>query len=382
MEASCGLTQSSGGPAADEGLLRLIYEGPLEPQPWRGFLREIRLRLQSGYANFAFHRAGAAPGNIVAIEDADWDCSVHGERYQAIYGRLDPLPYLSMQPGEHYLLPDLLAQAGPAGDRFYREFLQPAGMDGLVIVHVAEPGGMRAWVSIARKASALPFGADALALIRAITPHLTTALKLFAALSRAEIERSMYCDAVNHFAIGTVILDGMGRVISVDEVATRIMAGCPALTVRAERLRLAHGGDDKELQELIAAGLAADASGFCRALRLPRHPYVGLLVRMTGNVQRSMSESAPALAVHISDSRMDRSAPEGQLMALLGLTRTEACLAMQLVRGHTLVESAQALGLTEQTVRTYCKQIFAKTGTRRQVDLVRLILTSVASLAE
>ena len=42
---------------------------------------------------------------------------------------------------------------------------------------------------------------------------------------------------------------------------------------------------------------------------------------------------------------------------------------------------AEAFGLTEHTDRTYSKQIFAKTGARRQADLVRLILTSVATLA-
>jgi DNA-binding CsgD family transcriptional regulator len=131
---------------------------------------------------------------------------------------------------------------------------------------------------------------------------------------------------------------------------------------------------------LIGAGPTTDPGGFCRAMRLPRHPHLGLLVRTAGSAQRSVSESAPALAVHISDTRIDRTAPEDQLMALLGLTRTEAGLAVQLAQGRTLVEAAQALGLTEQTVRTYSKQIFAKTGTRRQVDLVRLILTSVASL--
>jgi PAS domain-containing protein len=241
METACGRARTSAAAAADDELLSVIYEGPLESPPWRAFLCEIRRRLQSGYANFAFHGAATAPAEIVAIEDADWDCSAHGERYHATYGRLDPLPYLAMQPGEHYLVEDLLAQAGPAGDRFFREFLQPAGIDRMLIVHVAEPGGMRAWVSIARKAPTPAFDAADLALIRAITPHLTTALKLFAALTRAEIERSVYRDAVNHFAIGTVILDGLGGVIGVDDVAARIMARNPALAVRGERLQLARG---------------------------------------------------------------------------------------------------------------------------------------------
>jgi DNA-binding CsgD family transcriptional regulator len=365
----------------NDRLLRLIYEGPLEPEPWRTFLHEIRRRLEWGYGNLAFQGVAPAPEEIVGIEDADWDCSAHVRRYQDAYAQLDPLPYVAMQPGEHYLLEDLVAGAGPAGARYYREFLQPAGMDRMVILHVAEPGGMRAWMSVARKEPARPFAAEERALIRAIAPHLTSALRLFATLTRKEIERSVYRDAVNHFAIGTIILDGLAKVIDVDEVAARVIAGNPALIVRGERLQIAPGTGDKDLQELIRSGLAAGPHGFCRAMRLPRHPHLGLLVRSVEGPLRCVSKSAPALAVHISDARMERIAPERQLMALLGLTHTEAGLAVQLSQGRTLVEAAQALGLTEQTVRTYSKQIFAKTGTRRQADLVRLILTSVATLA-
>jgi DNA-binding CsgD family transcriptional regulator len=59
----------------------------------------------------------------------------------------------------------------------------------------------------------------------------------------------------------------------------------------------------------------------------------------------------------------------------------ETALALQLVQGRTLAQAARALHISEHTARTYSKHIFAKTGTNRQADLVRVILTSVAHLA-
>lgn len=44
------------------------------------------------------------------------------------------------------------------------------------------------------------------------------------------------------------------------------------------------------------------------------------------------------------------------------------------------MEAAQTLGLAENTVRSYLKSIFGKTGVNRQAELVRLILQSVAVL--
>jgi DNA-binding CsgD family transcriptional regulator len=61
-----------------------------------------------------------------------------------------------------------------------------------------------------------------------------------------------------------------------------------------------------------------------------------------------------------------------------GLTATEAELAAQLAEGRTLTELANARGTSEQTARTHLKRILDKTETRRQADLVRLLLTGPA----
>ncbi|WP_374683654.1 helix-turn-helix transcriptional regulator, partial [Accumulibacter sp.] len=62
-----------------------------------------------------------------------------------------------------------------------------------------------------------------------------------------------------------------------------------------------------------------------------------------------------------------------QLMSLFGLTPAEARLAKAIGIGETLEVYAENSGLKVSTVRSQLKSIFAKTGTGRQTDLVRLI---------
>jgi DNA-binding NarL/FixJ family response regulator len=52
-----------------------------------------------------------------------------------------------------------------------------------------------------------------------------------------------------------------------------------------------------------------------------------------------------------------------------------------LCRGLELVPAGLDLGLTPETTRNYSKRIYAKTGTRGQADLVRLVLTGLAPFA-
>jgi DNA-binding CsgD family transcriptional regulator len=63
-----------------------------------------------------------------------------------------------------------------------------------------------------------------------------------------------------------------------------------------------------------------------------------------------------------------------------GLTPAEARLALQLVAGETLRAAAVKLSITYETARTELKNIFNKTGTCRQAELVIVIVTALPRL--
>ena len=58
-----------------------------------------------------------------------------------------------------------------------------------------------------------------------------------------------------------------------------------------------------------------------------------------------------------------------------GLTAAEARLAAELCAGRTLELAARNLHITYQTARSYLKNIFGKTRTRRQGELVARLLS-------
>jgi DNA-binding CsgD family transcriptional regulator len=60
-----------------------------------------------------------------------------------------------------------------------------------------------------------------------------------------------------------------------------------------------------------------------------------------------------------------------------GLTPAEARLALHLVAGETLRSAEAKLGITYETARTHLKNIFDKTGTCRQAELVVVIVTAI-----
>jgi len=60
------------------------------------------------------------------------------------------------------------------------------------------------------------------------------------------------------------------------------------------------------------------------------------------------------------------------------LTRSEARVVVHLFHGTPLRSSAEALGLKYETVRSYLKSAFLKTGTHRQAELVLTVFSAMS----
>ena len=81
----------------------------------------------------------------------------------------------------------------------------------------------------------------------------------------------------------------------------------------------------------------------------------------------------PQALVCITDPRVGVGLQQSQLACLFGLTQAEAVLAGELLAGFDLREIAERSGRSFNTVRTHLARLLAKTDTRRQSDLVRLL---------
>lgn len=81
-----------------------------------------------------------------------------------------------------------------------------------------------------------------------------------------------------------------------------------------------------------------------------------------------------AVAVFVVDPEGATGADASLLGRLYGLTRAETRIADGLLQGSDLRETAESLGVSYHTARSQSKSIYAKTGTRGQADLMRLLL--------
>jgi len=83
----------------------------------------------------------------------------------------------------------------------------------------------------------------------------------------------------------------------------------------------------------------------------------------------------PALVALLEDPARDLTPEIRDNARRHGLTAVETELACRLADGQTIDQAAQEQRISVHTARKYLQQIFAKTQTSRQADLVRLLVS-------
>jgi DNA-binding CsgD family transcriptional regulator len=142
--------------------------------------------------------------------------------------------------------------------------------------------------------------------------------------------------------------------------------------------------DNDKLQRLIARALSpvvssGDPPGGVMQAQRPsgRRPYTLIVAPVSGQYP-ALSTLRPAVCLMISDPHSQRPLPNHILRASFGLTEAEARLAALLAAGEDLRAAAAKLGITYGTARARLAEIFQKTETRRQGELIKLLLTTLA----
>lgn len=374
-------------PSRDE-LIRLIYQGALDAVPFQAFLRTLAERIGCLNAGIILRlsRQGTPPIAIWAYKPGLSDDEARRIReVHASVGHLDPLRNVLAKKGAIQTLDEVMPRAELEQNRFYREVLAPYGFYRMLGMYVREPGGWECNIGVVNGPHTADFGERERQLLVDLRPHIEQALQIFARLRHEESELQALIETFDRLTIATFILGSDGAILRTNGAGRQLLAAAEIVTTREQRLALCDRQSDSDLHDTLLAARRHRTSGnpepFVHAVRIETDTerHVGLLVRSIDSGALHGGDAMPATVVYVSLGRSTQPL-ERLVMQLFELTSSEAHLATLLATGFSLAEAAGKLGLTENTVRTYCKTIMSKVGVGRQADLVALILRSVAVL--
>ena len=207
---------------------------------------------------------------------------------------------------------------------------------------------------------------------------LLEALRSCACAFAAEEERRALAAALDQFDAAVFLFDPSGGLTVANGAAADLLDRGTVLRRSGAKLVAATIADTVKLQASIQA-LAAAPPAECEAavfrLGSDETRLVAAVNRLDGE---SAHSPAPTVMLLCLQPDAENAAALERICRLYGLSPSETRLALRLVRGESVAEASAALHIKAETARAYLKHIFVKTGAKRQADLVRVLLRSVA----
>jgi DNA-binding CsgD family transcriptional regulator/PAS domain-containing protein len=267
-----------------------------------------------------------------------------------------------------------------ARTEFFQDFLRPQDIGGMLNAIVLMADGRQTHVTVH---ASRPIEDSQIVLYRLITPHLRRAAELNVQLAGADLTRAASAAVLDRLDQGVLFVDDASRVVFANRAADAMLSAGEGLRQSGGVL---HGGSMSESSVLRAAisacGETAPASRRGSIVSLAREGRAPLSVRVSPapGALPPWLDGRPAAILCVSDPDQDAAPPAEDLQGRFGLTRAQAALALEILHGDGIQAAAERLSITRATARTHLARIFEKTGTQRQSELVRVLLSMGLSM--
>jgi DNA-binding CsgD family transcriptional regulator len=180
-----------------------------------------------------------------------------------------------------------------------------------------------------------------------------------------------------------LLLDARERVVYANRRAQDLQAADDGIRFSCKGVELDCRPDHERLRRLCADALNAGEPGVkpgadvMRARRRSGGRPYGISVTPCARRFAALASLRPAICLQISDPEFRLPLVAERIGTAFGLTDAEARMVSILVGGNDLRQAAGQLHITYGTARARLAEIFAKTDTRRQAELVSLVLTTL-----
>jgi DNA-binding CsgD family transcriptional regulator/PAS domain-containing protein len=361
-------------------ILDKLYEAALDPASWPDCLEAVRAELQGNYASLIVRPGGTTDRGLIVSAGVGRDNINLGNPQIALS------PFTGIPPDRLVTIADVISEADWRASSYYRDWCAPLGVFHVLGADIGTRDGGVYGFRVTRPEEAPPFSAADVALGRLLLPHIKRALNLHLSVHQDRKVNSLYSHAMAQLMIGVVVLDQTGQVIECNPAANAILDMEDGLRVIGRQLEATYANDNRKLQRLVRDALMhpqAATMGLTEAMSVSRPSGQlswGVVVQSVSSDQWTEGKQRPSVAVFVRDTEGKSQPPVRLAQQLFQLTPAETSLAIQLANGLSLEEAAEALNIRRNTARAHLRSIFSKTGVRRQTELVRIFLNSVAWL--
>tara|TARA_B100000676_G_scaffold143954_2_gene142447 strand:+ start:169 stop:1368 length:1200 start_codon:yes stop_codon:yes gene_type:complete len=366
-------------------LLDTLYEAPCNAEAWAQFLQKLVSATQSRSARMLVMDRHAE--TVLSSIKHNIDDSAH-QQYVAHYVNACPWrPELKHKdPGRLYstFMDFSCRQRAFYHTEFYNDWARQQDIHHGVCGTVWQDEDYTVQLLIQRTGGQGHYTEEETADINELITHVRRAIRLQTQISAIDQQRQGLQDALNVQAQPFLLLTRQGKIVHLTNDARLLLEQHPLATLQ------------KGFLSLLAPHLQGELITLLRQVTLPNSALVGAggVISLPGNGQpplrclvsplrHDQSRHAlwshyqePLAILYLHDPLSEVAIDLDCLMQLFELSEAEARVAADISRGLSPQQIAARHSLSVHTVRTQLKAVFQKTGTNRQSELAKQILTA------
>jgi DNA-binding CsgD family transcriptional regulator/PAS domain-containing protein len=352
-----------------------IYDAALNPMLWRAVLGRI--------AGFVGGQS-AGLGSIDSVSKHlnacyTFGCDPHYLQLQIdTYAKFDPTTALFLFPPEQVAsIADVMPYDDYLETRFYREWAQPQGwVDSASAVLDKSVTGF-ALLSVYRNMASGLVDDVMRRRMQLIVPHVRRAVMIGKAIDLKSTEAARLGDAFDGLSAAMFLVDASGRIVHCNLSGHDMLGEADILYSQQDILTAADPQAGQSLRNEIAAVSTGDTATGAVAVALSSSPdqhWLAHVLPLTSGARRRAGIAYSAVAaVFVRKTSLDMPSSMQAIAKIYKLTPSELRVFAAVVDVGGILAVADALGISEATVKTHLQHVFEKTGQRRQTDLMKLL---------
>jgi DNA-binding CsgD family transcriptional regulator len=355
-----------------------IYDASLDRAQWVGVL-ENTARFVGGPAAGLFWKDAASKSG-----DAAYGYGIepyYQQLYFEKYIKLDPLTvgHFFAEVEQPVAVADIMPYDEFLETRAYQEWGRPQGLVDTLNVALDKTATSAAMYCVFRHERDGRVDDEMRRRMRLIAPHMRRAVLIGRVIDLKTAEAATFADAADGVSAGMFFVDASARIVHANANGHAMVAQGSLLRVVDGKLVPTDVSAEQALNEVYAMAERGDAAVGIKGIAVPLlaldgERHVAHVLPLTSGARRRAGTSyAAAAAMFVQKAALDTPSPQELIAKLYKLTPTELRVLLAIMQVGSTPEVAEALGISEATVKTHLHRVFAKTGTTRQADLVKLV---------
>jgi DNA-binding CsgD family transcriptional regulator len=361
-------------------LVGAVYDASLEPGLWPSVLSKVA-EYTPGISASLFAK-DVHNKNFELHYDSGGIDPYYAQLYRVKYSKFDPFTTMHYfaDVGKPTSTIDLAPYHEFIETRFFKEWALPQRLVDFIAAAIDKAGTRVVMFGVFRHERHGLADDGACRRIQLITPHIRRAVAIGRALDLKSSQAQTFLTVFDSMPACLFLIDSGCRIVHANAAAYAMLADENVLRTVSGRIEPHQAKTAQDFRKMFEAAGKGDAALGARGIAFPLpardgKKYVAHLLPLTSGARGGTGSSFGAAAILLIQEALPTTPAIPEVIAkTYRLTSTELRVLLAIAEIGGVSEVAEAFGVSVTTIKFHLKNLFEKTGARRQADLVRLLV--------